>query len=176
MFSVKCRLTYPGVADDDRWLDDLSVEYFLDEWNRQLTDDGQREYGPVVISEVQGQIVGFATGRWVGDPDLKDPEKWRPRFVEFMETYLLPDFWRNPPRHGTRLQLELHRLLDREKWVVGHVAARNERARAFMRSLCPYRESEVGELRLAPGVLVDRATFIYRGPDLRACLEERAGG
>jgi hypothetical protein len=131
------RATYPGVADDDRWLDELSVDYFLKEWNRQLTDAAQREFGPVVVSETDGKIVGFATARWVGDPDLKDPEKWRPRFVEFMETYLLPEHWRNPPRHGTRLQLELHRLLDREKWVVGHVAARNERARGFMRSLRP---------------------------------------
>jgi hypothetical protein len=43
-----------------------------------------------------------------------------------------------------------------------------------MRSLRPHREAETGKLGLAPGVMVDRATYIYKGPDLRACLEERA--
>jgi hypothetical protein len=172
---ITFRATYPGVADDDRWLEDLTEEYLFEEWNKQLTAQAQSELGPVVISEMDGQVVGFATGRWMGEPDLADPA-WRLRFVELMELYILPHYQRKPPRHGTRLLLELHRRFDPEKWVVGHVAVRNERARSFMRLLSPYRESEVGKVGLGQGVMVDRATYIFKGPGLRAHLEERAAG
>lgn len=127
----------------------------------------------MVVSEVDGRLVGFATGRWVGDADLQDP-KWRDRFVELMELYVLPDFQGKPRRHGTKLLLELHKRMDPSKWVVGHVAAGNERAREFMRTFKPFRESEIGQLGLGQGVMVKRATFIYRGPQFREEIERRA--
>ena len=140
-----------------------------------VSQRSQHDLGPGVSSEADSRIVGFATGRWVCEPDLADPA-WKLRFVELMELYSLPDYQRNPRRHGTRLLLELHRLFDPAKWVVGRVAARNERARSFMRSLSPHRESEVGKVGLGRGVTVDRATYIYKGPDLKSRPEALPSG
>jgi hypothetical protein len=166
--------TYRGLAQDDRWMDGLSEEYFRAEWLKQLPAAAQRDLGPVVVSAVGDVIVGFATGRWIGEPDLKDGDKWRQRFVELMEAYILPEHQRKPRRHGTRLLLELHRNFSKHKWVVGHVAKANRKARDVMRSLSPYREAEDGELGLGLGVMVERATYIWKGPELRETLEQRS--
>jgi hypothetical protein len=132
--SATYRTTYAGMFADDKWLDQATPEYFVEMWKKDL--DEQEELGPVVVSEVDGAIVGFASGAWLGERGDRYKELPADAFQEIRELYVLKTF-QGPKggHHGTQLLLALVKLLDPAKNAVAHAAAKNTRIRDYMNHL-----------------------------------------
>ncbi len=161
---------------DDKWLDEATPEYFFQMWKQDL--DEQEKVGPVVVSEVDASIVGFASAEWSGDRGDRYKDLPDDAFQEIRELYVLKDHQGSEDgHHGTQLLLALVKLLNPTKKAVAHAAAKNSRIREFMSDL-------KAEIHVDGTVVVfqnrnvkidvPRATFYWNVKDLQSSLESRS--
>lgn len=174
------RSTYAGMFSKDSWLDFATPEYFRPHWDADVSTRGLKDEGPVVVAEVDGEVVGFLAVRWAGDRGDAYAELPSDAFHELKELYVHREHQRSKHRIGLRLLAHVLKDLADDKRVVGHAARRNTGIRTYMKALGA-EEAESGTIVLfkhtSEGkpweVKTGRVSFYWRVPALREALKTK---